>query len=148
MAWSLLMDWTYHQPSSTSPTLVQAERTPINVASLPHVAFVQTAEKPPAHACARHKIIVDHETTSHIGNVVKCLTCILQTSRLWIHVNKDIPNKHIFLVEVGLRAQNTIWNFRVPCGINSNTFKVKIYFSCCLSFTTLELFCHNYMKNP
>jgi hypothetical protein len=41
-----------------------------------------------------------------------------------------------FLVEVGLRAQNTIWNFRVPCGIISNTFKVKIFFffPCCLSF--------------
>jgi hypothetical protein len=31
-----------------------------------------------------------------------------------------------FLVEVGLRAQNAIWNFKVPCDIISNTFKVKI----------------------
>jgi hypothetical protein len=31
------------------------------------------------------------------------------------------------LVEVGLRAQNTTWNFRMPCGIISNTFKVKIF---------------------
>ncbi len=52
------------------------------------------------------------------------------------------------LVEVGLRAQNTIWNFRVPCGIISNTFKVRFFFPCCLSFTALELFCHNYMENP
>jgi hypothetical protein len=29
--------------------------------------------------------------------------------------------------EVGLRAQNAIWNFRVSCGIISNTFKVKIF---------------------
>ncbi len=38
------------------------------------------------------------------------------------------------------------------CDIISNTFKVKIFFfffvSCCFSFTALELFCHNYMKNP
>jgi hypothetical protein len=33
-----------------------------------------------------------------------------------------------YFVEVGLRAQNAIWNFRVPCGIISNTFKVKIFF--------------------
>ncbi len=87
-----------------------------------------------------------------------------------------------FLVKVGLRAQNAIWNFRVPCGIISNTFKVysvshltsvwdqrvhytkgrswrtdlssgtlsfkvRLFSPCCLSFTALELFCHNYMKN-
>ncbi len=45
----------------------------------------------------------------------------------------------IFLVEVGLRAQNAIWNFGVPDGIISNTFKLKIFlFSCCLSFTALD----------
>jgi len=32
--------------------------------------------------------------------------------------------------------------FQSAIGIISNTFKVKIFFSCCLSFTALELFCH------
>jgi hypothetical protein len=36
---------------------------------------------------------------------------------------------------------------RVPSGIISNTFRVKIFFSNCFSFTSVELFCHNYMKN-
>jgi hypothetical protein len=59
---------------------------------------------------------------------------------------KCLDWNEIFLVEVGLRAQNTIWNFKVPCDIISNTFKVIFFSSCCLSFTALESFCHNYMK--
>jgi hypothetical protein len=51
------------------------------------------------------------------------------------HFSSDILNVQLssvsligLLVEVGLRAQNAIWNFRVPCDIISNTFKVKIFF--------------------
>jgi hypothetical protein len=33
------------------------------------------------------------------------------------------------LVEVGLRAQNAIWIFRAPRGINFNTFKVNFFFT-------------------
>jgi hypothetical protein len=72
-----------------------------------------------------------------VAHVELSSLCVIHFRKCWI-----------FLVEVGLRAQNAIWNFRVPRGIISNTFKVKIFFSCCLSFTTLELSCHNYMENP
>jgi hypothetical protein len=40
-----------------------------------------------------------------------------------------------FLVEVGLRAQNRIWNFRVPPG--HKQLHNNVFFPCCLAFTTM-----------
>jgi hypothetical protein len=40
-----------------------------------------------------------------------------------------------------LKFQSAMWQ-------HFKHFQSKDFFSCCLSFTALELFCHNYMKNP
>ncbi len=40
-----------------------------------------------------------------------------------------------------LKFQSATWH-------HFKHFQSKDFFSCCLSFTTLELFYHNYMENP
>jgi hypothetical protein len=85
-----------------------------------------------------------------IGKVLTLTYCPPKSS-LW---QQCVKNIYIYIVLIGIfsggRPEGSKRNLKFQSAMwhHFKHFQSKDFFSCCLFFTALELFCHNYMKNP
>jgi len=67
---------------------------------------------------------------------VRCRFFVVYDKTCIISGGRPEGSKH------NLKFQSAMWH-------HFKHFQSEVFFfSCCLSFTALELFCHNYMENP